>query len=269
MGKIVPLKTKMTSLSTETERCPYCGKEKVPKTTDFLGTKITVTLACACEIKAYEKDMDRLKQHEKYERQRLMHKKSGLDNAVNMTFDNFKPRPGTEQALQVARKFVNDWEQNLETGEGFTFAGDYGNGKSHLVAAVVHELVDRDISATYQPVAELLKRVRATFGSGAKETEAQILDWLFSVKCLALDDIGAQKETDWAKEFLLTVIDFRYRRKLPILVTTNCIGEDDLTKSLGGRAMDRLIERNVFVKVKADSYRREIAKKRMMELNGD
>lgn len=271
MGELVPLKktpTPTTSSSTEycPEYCPYCGREKTPKTTELLGIKITVTLPCECEISMHEKELERIKNHELYERRRLMHKKSGLAGAAQeLTFANFKPRPGTEEALRVAKEFVDHWEDKLKAGEGFTLVGTYGSGKSHLAAAVVHELINRGISATYQPIAELLKRVRATY-DGTGETEAQILEWLHGVKCLALDDIGTQKQTKWAEEFIFTVIDHRYRHRLPTIITTNCSnidGENSLSEALGERATDRLLERNVFVRVKATSYRREIAKQRL------
>lgn len=143
--------------------------------------------------------------------------------------------------------------------------GAYGNGKSHLAAAVVHQLVSKGIPASYQPVPELLKRVRATYG-GSGETEAQLMDFLAAVQCLVLDDLGAQKQTEWAEEFLYTVIDHRYRHKMPTIVTGNCSGidgEKSLTAALGGRAVDRILERNIIVKVTAAGYRRELAGKHL------
>lgn len=275
MGVLVPLeKNSKTSLLTENlgtgrEYCPYCGKEKVTRSDELLGTTITITLACACEIQASEKEMQRIKDYEKYQRQRRMRKNSGLEGAAQeLTFANFKPRPGADEALQVARDYVANWQQRLQAGEGFTLAGAYGNGKSHLAAAAIHELISRGISAAYQPVAELLKRVRATYDGSARETEAQVLEWLQSVHCLALDDIGAQKQTQWAEEFLFTVLDHRYRHRLPTIITTNCTaidGENSLSTVLGERATDRLLERNVFVRVKATSYRREMARQRLMQ----
>ncbi len=265
MGALVPLKKTPTTYSS-IEKCPYCGKEKIPQTTELFGMQITVVLSCKCEIEAFDRKMAQIKNHEQNERQKLIHKNSGLTGAVQkLTFANFKSRQGTEDALQVAHAFVDNWEDRLRTGAGFTLAGTYGNGKSHLAAAVIHELINHGISATYQPVAELLKRVKATY-DGSRETEAQILEWLHSVKCLALDDIGAQKQTKWVEEFIFTVIDHRYRHRLPTIITTNCNtidGTDGLSEALGERATDRLLERNVFVRVKATSYRREIAKQRL------
>lgn len=275
MGVLVPLeKNAKTSSSTEgrgtgRECCPHCGKEKIPQTTELLGTIITITLPCSCEIQVYEKEMQRIKNYEKYQRQRQMRKNSGLDGAAReLTFANFKPRPGADEALQMAREFVDKWNQRLQAGEGFTLAGTYGSGKSHLAAAVIHELIKRGVSAAYQPVAELLKRVRATYDGSARESEAQVLEWLQSVQCLALDDIGAQKQTQWAEEFIFTVLDHRYRRRLPTIITTNCTaidGENSLSDVLGERVTDRLLERNIFVRVKATSYRREVARQRLMK----
>ena len=250
-----------TSSSTKKYYCPHCGKERKIFRSEFLGVMLNIPMNCQCEIERSAADMEWIRGHEERERQRARLKKSGLDLAGQMTLANFKPRPGTSLALQVAQEFIQQWDRQLTSGTGFTLAGVYGNGKSHLSAAVIQALVEKKVSATYQPVAALLKRVRATF-SGGGETEEQILDLLQNVKCLALDDVGAQKQTQWAEEFLFTVVDYRYRRRLPTLVTTNCTTEESLTEALGGRVVDRLVERNTFVRVTATSYRRELAKQR-------
>ena len=251
-----------TSSSTENLYCPHCGKEKKIFQAELLGTVFNIPVNCQCEIDRFNAAMERINRHGERERARARLKNSGLDQAEQMTLAGFQPRPGTALALQVAQDFIAQWEQKLTTGAGFTLAGAYGNGKSHLAAAVIRALAEKGIWASYQPVAALLKRVRATF-SGSGETEEQILDLLQNVKCLALDDVGAQKQTAWAEEFLFTVVDHRYRRRLPTIVTTNCTTEQSLTEALGGRVVDRLVERNTFVRVTAASYRRELAKQRI------
>ena len=252
----------------EPGNCQYCGKERITKSTDLMGEVITVTLPCACEIREHEKELAYIKAHGERERADIMRRNSGLVHAAaEMTFATFVPRNGTEKALQKAREFVNSFKDRLAAGEGFVFIGEYGNGKSHLAAATVHELINRGITASYQVTPELLKRVRATFnGSGQRETEAGILEVLQGVKCLVLDDLGAQKQTEWAEEFLYTVIDHRYRRRLPTIITSNCSGVDgekSLVEALGGRAVDRILERCAIIRVTATSYRRELARRRL------
>lgn len=252
----------------EPGNCPHCRRERVTKTTDLLGVAITVTLPCMCEIREHEQELAYIQAHEERRRADIIRRNSGLVHAAaEMTFDTFIPRDGTERALQVAREFTDNFKDRLAAGEGFVFIGEYGNGKSHLAAATVHELVNRGFTASYQATPELLKRVRATFnGSGQRETEAGILEVLQEVKCLALDDVGAHKQTEWAEEFLYTVIDHRYRRRLPTIITSNCSGVDgekSLTEALGGRTVDRILERCAIIRVTATSYRREVARRRL------
>lgn len=266
MGEVLRLPGTTLTNSSSPERCPHCGREKQPKTLELLGVYITVTPSCSCEIEAFDREMERFKQYHQREALRRLLAESGLTgSAAGCTFESFLPRLGTERALKVARDFAARFEEYRKSGEGFVLIGTYGNGKSHLAAAVVHRLVSRGIPASYQPVPELLKRVRATY-DGSGETEGEILDLLQSVQCLVLDDVGAQKQTPWAEEFLYTVIDHRYRHKLPTLITSNCSavdGEESLTAALGGRAVDRILERNIIIRVTATSYRRELAKRRL------
>ncbi|MCF8011873.1 MAG: ATP-binding protein [Clostridiales bacterium] len=256
--------------SSAVETCPYCGREKHPRTMELLGIKFTVTPSCQCEIDAFERKMDLLKNRQKRDAHKRMLSRSGLNgNAEEYTFENFEPRAGTEAALSFARNFARDFKSYSESGKGFVLIGPYGCGKSHLAGAVVHQLINREITASFRPVPELLKRVRASY-NGSGETEAQLLDFLQKVQCLVLDDVGAHKQTEWAEEFLYTVIDHRYRYRLPTIITGNDTGsggEVKLISALGERAVDRILERNTIIELTAQSYRREIARRRMRGQN--
>ena len=74
------------------------------------------------------------------------------------------------------------------------------------------------------------------------------------VELLILDDMGAEKTSDWVCSVLFEIIDHRYNACLPLLVTTNCVPEE-LKKQIGARNFDRLREMCSLVSVTAKSQR--------------
>ncbi|MRB85087.1 hypothetical protein GH851_31765, partial [Bacillus thuringiensis] len=84
--------------------------------------------------------------------------------------------------------------------------------KTHLAAAIANELSKQGFIVVFQSVPELLQRIRSTFNSDNKENETQIMRALLECDLLILDDIGAEKTTEWVEEKLFNVIDGRYRK---------------------------------------------------------
>jgi DNA replication protein DnaC len=85
---------------------------------------------------------------------------------------------------------------------------------------------------------------------------------LLECDLLILDDIGAEKVTDWVEETIFNIIAGRYRKEFPIFYTSN-LQPKELLDKLGKRSYDRMIETSVMVENKATSYRKFIAKERM------
>jgi DNA replication protein DnaC len=71
---------------------------------------------------------------------------------------------------------------------------------------------------------------------------------------LILDDLGAEKISDWVREQLYIIINRRYENMLPTIVTTNCTTAE-LVERLGERTVSRLIEMTDAYKITTDDYR--------------
>jgi DNA replication protein DnaC len=72
---------------------------------------------------------------------------------------------------------------------------------------------------------------------------------------VVLDDLGAERVTDWVQEQLYKLINERYERMLPTVVTSNC-SLQELEYRLGGPVVDRLAEMCDVVPVTGRSWRR-------------
>ncbi|MED2022521.1 ATP-binding protein, partial [Bacillus thuringiensis] len=181
------------------------------------------------------------------------------------TFEAFREREGSVTAGQIAQKYVNEFKK--WNGESLMIWGEPGNGKTHLAAAIANELSKQGFIVVFQSVPELLQRIRSTFNSDNKENETQIMRALLECDLLILDDIGAEKTTEWVEEKLFNVIDGRYRKELPTLYTSN-LRPKELQEQVGKRSYDRMVETSLTIKNEATSYRREIAKQRLQAFGG-
>ncbi|MDA1651003.1 ATP-binding protein [Bacillus cereus group sp. TH160LC] len=248
--------------------CPDC-KTFIPAVSvevPALKIKRKVFPTCECVV---AKEEARIREAQNFAKKREIDKLFSISNLgerfKKSTFEAFREREGSATAAQIAQKYVNEFKQ--WNGESLMIWGDPGNGKTHLAAAIANELSKQGFIIVFQSVPELLQRIRSTFNSDNKENETQIMRALLECDLLILDDIGAEKTTEWVEEKLFNVIDGRYRKELPTLYTSN-LQPKELQNQVGKRSYDRMVETSLTVANKATSYRREIAKQRLQAFGG-
>jgi DNA replication protein DnaC len=242
-------------------KCPYCKREVPKKEIELFGKKRYVQPVCECVAKKLDEDTkkaaDRSREHE-LKRLFSIHNLGERFNESNFT--NFIVREGSEKCFKLAQKYVNEFE--AWEGESLLFWGEPGNGKSHLATAVANELTAKGKRVVFISMPDLLEKIKATFNRNSTESEAEIMRGLQMCDLLVIDDIGAEKVSDWVQEVIFRIVDGRYKKVKPILVTSN-LEPKELAERIGKRAYDRLIEISQPIKNEATSYRREKAKARM------
>ncbi|ASN68659.1 hypothetical protein 3S11_36 [uncultured Caudovirales phage] len=159
------------------------------------------------------------------------------------SLDNYRtPLNGQKTALNACRAYVDQFEENYQSGRSLLLLGNFGNGKTHLGCAILKAVVTRyGVSALYAPAPDIISSIKASFGPDAQTTEQQILAELISVDLLLIDEIGAQGGTEFERNALHHLIDGRYRSQLPTIITSN-LPSAELTAYIGDRALDRLRE---------------------------
>jgi len=105
-----------------------------------------------------------------------------------------------------------------------TLAGKYGTGKTHLLAAVAGVLLEAQVPVFFQKAPELIASLRR--GSDNQKSRDvmscdQIIQWCKDVTVLCLDDLGAQRMTEFARESLVLILDHRYTLNKATMITTN------------------------------------------------
>lgn len=149
------------------------------------------------------------------------------------------------EAHRRARAFVDAFPA---VDKGLLLRGRHGVGKTHLAVAMLREIIaGKGARGYFYETRELLKLVRDTFAT-AGESEMDVLRPVLDADILVLDDLGAEKTSEWVQETLGLVVNTRYSERRPTIFTTNLDDSADTTNpnsmyvQLGARTRSRLFE---------------------------
>ncbi len=150
----------------------------------------------------------------------------------------------------------------LEGATNVCIFGNPGTGKTHMMAALGHELVGQGHSVLFTSVASLVERLLEAKRDLRLARELKRLD---NIDCLALDDIGYVQHDRAEMEVLFALFAERYERK-SVMITSNLvfskwdqIFKDPMTTAA---AIDRVVHHSVILELDVPSYRAQVAKRR-------
>jgi DNA replication protein DnaC len=141
--------------------------------------------------------------------------------------------------VQRVRQFVRRVEKNLDEGRGLWFFGDVGTGKTSLAMIVSKAALEAGRSVAIYSVPRLLADIKETYEADADRSYAELFRRLCEVDLLHLDDLGAEKRTEWVLEQLYSIVNERWQNERSIVVTTNLV-LDDLRDQIGFRTVSRI-----------------------------
>jgi DNA replication protein DnaC len=144
--------------------------------------------------------------------------------------------------LREIRRFVDRIDERLEQGKGLWLYGDVGTGKTSLAMLVSKSALEAGRSVAIYSVPRLLADIKQTFDRERTDSYMQLFRRLCAVDLLHLDDLGAERTTEWVLEQLYSIVNERWQDKRSIVVTTNLQSLDELREQLGGRTVSRLTE---------------------------
>lgn len=253
-------------------KCPHCKNvvDPIEIKIEALGIKRMVQPACECEAK----EQKRLQEEaEKFQIQKDINKMFAFSDLgeryKNATLENFEARKGSDACKMFAEILVKEFEEWKE--QALVFWGQVGNGKTHLAAAIANALKSKGCIVIFIKMTELLDLIKSTFGKDKKGnrvtdySKEDIIKALMLCDVLILDDIGAEKITDWVEDEVFKIIDGRYVRKKKIIATSN-LEPQKLKEHIQDRSFDRLNHMSQFLENKATSKREEEAEKRQEAL---
>jgi DNA replication protein DnaC len=181
---------------------------------------------------------------------------SNLDELRHLTFENFQERghvglrAAQAESLEYAYNQARHFAQHAQGW--LLLSGSYGCGKTHLAAAIANFVVDAGIPTLFLTVPDLLDTLRFSYDD-PESTFEQRFDEIRGAPLLIMDDFGTQNATEWAQEKLFQILNYRYIKKLPVVITTNLMLEE-MEPRIRSRLEDP--EMVTSVKIIAPDYRR-------------
>jgi len=197
---------------------------------------------------------------ESVNRQRLAHANIP-SRYVHCTLANFTAyNESLERAVTLANRIAN----NFPPGDrrGLFLEGQPGVGKTHVAAALLKQVVQTtNCRGIFADTRELLRMIRNTYDSSIRATELDVLRPIMTADLLVLDDLGAEKTSEWVDETLNSIVNTRYSERLVTIFTSNYLDIPDDTDPnsllfrIGHRMRSRLHEMCEFVDLDGGDYR--------------
>ncbi len=132
--------------------------------------------------------------------------------------ENYIPETDEEKnALFQAKAFAETFGE--EEGEGITFWGPPGVGKTHLAVGILKKVYrEKGVRGFFFDTKDLIYRLKLLMEEG-RTTRAirKILD----APLLVLDDLGSERLSDWQREIISYIISYRYNNLKSTIITTN------------------------------------------------
>ena len=142
--------------------------------------------------------------------------------------------------VAATRRYAATVEDQLDAGRGLWFMGPPGTGKTTLAMLVSQAALKAGRSVAIYSLPRLLNEIRDTHR--AERSHVDLLDRLTEVDLLHIDDVGAERTTDWVLEELYSIVNGRYEDERSIVITTNIGDRDQLCEQITARTVSRLTE---------------------------
>ena len=232
----------------------YCSKCHTPrqKRLEVSGKTIEPRCMCACQTEDYDR-REQERKHREFLDMVAKNRSIGLPDPGlrKHTFENdlgYNPKQ-----IRMAKRYVQHWEEMQKNSTGLLLWGDVGTGKSFIAGCIANALLDKGVPVIMTNFARLLNKLTDMY---AGDRNAYI-DSFKRYPLMIIDDLGVERNSEFAREQVFSVIDSRYRSELPMIVTTNLTLEElqhpeDLSRS---RIYDRVLERCLPIRVNDQNIR--------------
>jgi DNA replication protein DnaC len=176
------------------------------------------------------------------------------------SFENFT---AYNEQLQKALRYAQQLAERFPVVEkGMFLGGPPGVGKTHLAVAVLGQVIrTRGAVGLFYDTRDLLRVIRSTYDPVNRTQEMDVLRPVMTADLLVLDDLGAEKTSEWVEETLNLIVNARYSEKRVTVFTSNYDDIPDSTDPnsllfrIGFRMRSRLHEMCDFLELDGGDYR--------------
>lgn len=230
---------------------PFDPKKKV---------RVKMPVSCRCRAERRYQEEQMLQQDKDMRAMEALKRQSLMDERLrDVSFDLFRKTNDNAYNLKLCLRYANHFDEMLAKNQGLLFYGGVGTGKTFAAACIANHLLNQRIPVIMTSFVKLLESMQ-----GFSEDDSALIARLNRAKLLIIDDLGAERSTDYALEKVYDIVDSRYRAKLPIILTTN-LSMTELKESTDiryTRIYDRIFEMCYPMQFKGQSWRKVEAARR-------
>ena len=238
-----------------------CGKCNTPKQFRFEVLGEVLTPYCLCKCALEERERTNAVEKVKADQVRIAELRKAAFGGTDMEKWTFKADDCTnEKVSKICRKYVEKFDDMLKRGKGLLFYGGVGTGKTFYAACIANALIDKGRSCYMTNLMSIVNQ--------PLEDKVKMMNDINKYSLLILDDLAAERDTQYMQESVVNLVDARYRSGKPIIVTTNLTATEmkypaDMRKE---RIYSRLFEMCIPIEVTGKDRRKEKLKKDFDEM---
>ena len=238
------------------KHCPVCGKPLEIRREVF-GEERLLPVMCDCE-----REEERLRKERAHLEAIQTAKRRCFSGDFTRLADASLAAASLEHPKEtgIVRRYIQHFAEFYADQQGLLLYGRNGTGKSFLAAAACNELIEGGHDVHFTTFSRIDQQTAA-------ETRAEkkiYLDSLNEYALLVLDDLGAERSSDYMQELVFAVIDSRYASGKPMIITTNLSIQDLKSPQTAqqSRIYDRVLQICYPVQMSGDSIRRKDTRER-------
>lgn len=241
--------------------CGNCHTRKQVLVTMFWGETRTPYCLCKCAAEKIKEEEERIKREEFIRKIKNLRTMGFPDEEmINWNFEN--DDLANEKITSVAKRYVEHFSTMMQKNTGLMFYGNVGSGKTFIASCIANALIDKGYPCLVTNFPRLVNTI-----SGMYESKQRYIDGLNDFDLLVIDDLAAERDTEYMNETVQNIIDSRYRSGKPLIVTTN-LTESELKNTVDTkkqRTYSRLREMCIPIKVTSGDRRQQKGKDKFSE----
>ena len=162
----------------------------------------------------------------KFDKEEMIHSNTKLFNVPKEIKEAsikkiYKTDKNRYKTILWLTEFIKNYKKNIHQ-KGLYLCGNFGCGKTYLIAAIFNELGKEGIKSAIVFWPEFLNSLKASFNSEVRSEFKNKYNYVKKVPLLLIDDLGAEAVTPWSRdEILCPLLQYRMDEKLPTFFTSN------------------------------------------------